>query len=45
VYELQVKPSEPVFPEAMRGSVRRLVHEKFGQDLATPMILDVRKKI
>jgi small-conductance mechanosensitive channel len=45
VYELRVKPSNPVFPEAMRSSVRRLVHEKFGEDLATPMILDVRKHI
>jgi small-conductance mechanosensitive channel len=44
VYELRVKPFNPVFPEAMRSSVRRLVHEKFGEDLATPMILDVRKQ-
>jgi small-conductance mechanosensitive channel len=45
VYELRVKPSQSVFPEAMRSNVRRLVYEKFGEDLATPMILDVRKQV
>jgi hypothetical protein len=45
VYELRVKPSQSVFPETMRSTVRRLVYEKFGEDLATPMILDVRKQI
>jgi small-conductance mechanosensitive channel len=44
VYELRVKPSHSVFPEAMRTTLRRLVYEKFGEDLATPMILNVRKQ-
>jgi small-conductance mechanosensitive channel len=44
VYELRVRPSWPVFPEAMRSSVMRLVHEKFGEDLATPMLLDIKKQ-
>jgi hypothetical protein len=43
VYELRVKPSQSVFPEAMRSTVRRLVYEKFGADLATPTLLELRK--
>jgi len=43
IYELRVKPSAPVFPESIRSGFMRLLHEKYGEDLATPMILDIRK--
>ena len=43
IYELRVKPSAPIFPEAVRSDFRRLLHEKYGEDLATPMLLNVRK--
>jgi len=43
IYELRVKPSTPVFPEAIRSDFRRLLHEKYGEDLATPMLLNLRK--
>ncbi len=43
IYELRVKPSTPVFPEAVQSDFRRLLHEKYGEDLATPMLLNLRK--
>ena len=43
IYELRVKPSTPVFPEAIRSDFRRLLTEKYGEDLATPMLLNLRK--
>lgn len=43
IYELRVKPSTPVFPEAIRSDFRRLLHEKYGEELATPMLLNIRK--
>ena len=42
-YELRVRPSAPIFPETIRSDFRRLLHEKYGRDLATPMLLNVRK--
>jgi|GEM_PF-6016503 len=42
VYELRVKPSTPVFPEAIRSDFRRLLHEKYGEDLATPILLNLQ---
>jgi len=43
VYELRVKPSAPIFPEAIRSDFRRLLHEKYGEDLASPMLLNIKK--
>lgn len=43
LYELQVRPPRAVFPEALRSSVRKRLHEKFGADLATPMMLNITK--
>lgn len=43
MYELRVKPSAPTFPEAIRSDFRRLLLEKYGEDLATPMLLNIRK--
>ena len=43
IYELRLKPSAPIFPEAIRSDFRRLLHEKYGEDLATPMMLNIRK--
>lgn len=43
IYELQVKPQKPVFPEALRSNIRQLLHEEFGEDLATPTMVDIMK--
>jgi len=43
VYELQVRPLKPVFPEALRSNIRQLLHEEFGEDLATPTMVDITK--
>jgi len=38
VYELRLKPSAPVFPEAVRSDFRQLLFEKYGEDMATPLL-------
>ena len=43
IYALLLKPSAPIFPDAIRNDFRRLLHEKYGEDLATPMMLNIRK--
>jgi len=41
IYELQVKPSRPVFPESLKSDMRQLLLEEFGEDLATPTIISL----
>ena len=43
IYELRVKPSTPVFPQVIQSDFRRLLLEKYGENLATPMLLNIRK--
>lgn len=43
VYELQIKVYKRMFPEVLRSSIRQLLHKEFGEDLATPILLDMRK--
>lgn len=43
VYELQARPLKPVFPETLKSSIRQLLHEEFGEDLATPTMVSVTK--
>jgi len=43
LYELRVKPAAPIFPEAVRSDFRRLLHDKYGEELATPMLLNLQK--
>ncbi len=43
VYELQARPLKPVFPETLKSSIRQLLHEEFGEDLATPTMVSVTR--
>jgi small-conductance mechanosensitive channel len=43
VYELQVRPLKPVFPETLRSNIRQLLHQEFGEDLATPTMVNIAK--
>jgi hypothetical protein len=43
VYELQVRPVKPVFPETLRSNIRQLLHQEFGEDLATPTMVNIAK--
>lgn len=44
VYELQIRPATPTFPELLKSSIRELLRESFGKDLATPMLLDITRE-
>jgi hypothetical protein len=44
IYELQVRPKKPVFPETLRSSIRQLLYTEFGEDLATPTMIDITKQ-
>ncbi len=39
VYELQVKPSKPVFPEGFRSDLRKALLREFGSKLSMPLMV------